>query len=308
MISIVFSTFNGGKTLPSMLSALVNITPPLEAWEIVVVNNNSTDDTLSILKEYQQQLPLKILFEEKKGKNQALNTAIKHVQGDIVVLTDDDIIPQTDWIIKIREIVDKEPSFSIFGGKIEPFWSIPPKLWNIEWIQTGIVYGITPDSNKSGKIGAGSIWGANMVIRRDIFDKGYRFDTAIGPDGTNNYVMGSETSFTFMLEKEGYQCWFEPSFIVKHIIKESQMSPQWVLSRAIRFGRGEAKKRILSGKEERHQYLFGVPRYLFRKRLEYELKKLMSLISFDKEYAFKLQWEINFLKGLIIENRLHNNQ
>jgi len=303
MITIIFSTFNGEKTLPLMLKAFLNITPPNDGWEIIAVNNNSTDNTLSILKKYQQLLPIKILFEEKKGKNHALNNAIKQVQGDIIVFTDDDVIPQANWLVKIREIADKQPSFSIFGGKIEPHWITPPKQWNIEWIHMGIVYAVTSDSNKSGKIGAGYIWGPNMAIRREIFNKGFLFNTAIGPDGTNNYAMGSETSFTFMLEKEGYQCWFEPSCIVKHIIKESQMSSQWVLSRAIRFGRGEAKKRKITNKDGNYHYLFGVPRYLFRQLLEYQLKKIIYLILFNKEAVFKLQWEINFLKGIVIENR-----
>jgi len=300
MISIIFSTYNGEKTLPLMLDALLKLTPPKGGWELIAVNNNSSDNTETILQQYLSQLPLQILFEVKKGKNNALNRAIEHIQGDIVVFTDDDVIPSPDWLEKIRTIVDREQSYAIFGGKIEPYWSTPPNQWNNEWIQMGIVYAITAESNIAGEIGAGFIWGANMVIRREIFNKGYTFNSAIGPDGTNNYAMGSETSFTLMLEREGYKCWFEPSCIVKHIIKESQMSAQWVLSRATRFGRGEAKKLNVIEEKNKNVFLFGAPRYLYRKIFDQYINLCIEKLFFKKELAFKTQWEINFLKGVLI--------
>jgi len=300
MISIVFSTYNGKQTLPIMLKAFTNLVIPKGGWELIAVDNNSTDNTKPLLQEYESLLPLTILFERNNGKNHALNKALNYIQGDIIVFTDDDIIPQPDWLIKIRETADKNTSFSIFGGKIEPYWNTPPNLWNTDWINQGIVYAITSESNDSGEISAGKIWGPNMVIRRHIFDKGFKFNTKIGPNGTNTYAMGSETSFTFMLEKKGYKCWFEPSMVVKHIIRENQMSSQWVLSRAIRFGKGEVKKLDIEYERENNIFLFGAPRYLYKKIMIQYLKLFKSYINNNPKEYFKIQWEINFLKGILL--------
>ena len=76
MISVIFSTFNGEKTLPLMLEACTNLNTLNIEWELIAINNNSTDQTESILQQYLSKLPLQILFEEKKGKNNALNTAL----------------------------------------------------------------------------------------------------------------------------------------------------------------------------------------------------------------------------------------
>ena len=216
-----------------------------------------------------------------------------------MVFTDDDTIPDYNWLINIQKVTNKHKNYSIFGGKIEPHWMQKPNLWNTEWIKMGIVYAITSELNTAGEIGAGFIWGPNMAIRRSIFDKGFRFNTSIGPNGSDNYAMGSETSFTLMLEREGYKCWFEPSWIVKHIIRESQMSHQWVLSRAIRFGKGEAKKLNILEEKENNTFIFGAPRYLYRKIITQYLVLYKAKLTFRQELSFKTQWEINYLKGLI---------
>lgn len=302
MISIVFSTFNGEQTLATMLDAIIKLDTNNICYELIVIDNNSTDGTSNILTSYQNKMPLKILFEYKKGKNHALNKALKYIKGDIIIFTDDDIIPKKDWLLKIHEVTNLHPSFDIFGGKIIPHWTSQPQPWNTDWISQGIVYAITSDKNHSGKIGAQFIWGPNMIIRRKIFDAGYKFDTNIGPNGTSTYTMGSETSFTLMLEQSGYKCWFEPSIAVKHIIRNNQMSQKWVLARAIRFGKGEAKKNPLT--KENCTFFLKAPRYLYKKIfIEYMGLYKIKIQLGSKEIEFKKRWHINFLKGLLLGYR-----
>ena len=91
--------------------------------------------------------------------------------------------------------------------------------------RSSVVYVLTPSDAEEGKVPAHRVWGGNMAIRAAIFNEGYNFDTTIvWPDGTTNYKMGSETSFTCKLEKQGYNSFFAPKAKVQHIITEQAMN------------------------------------------------------------------------------------
>ena len=91
MITVIFATYNGSDSLPLMLEALTKIIPPQGGWKLVAVDNASTDNSHEILTNYLPKLPLTILSETQQGKNSALNTGLKAIEGDLVVFTDDDI-------------------------------------------------------------------------------------------------------------------------------------------------------------------------------------------------------------------------
>ena len=71
-VTVLFSTYNGGRTLPRMLEALCAVTLPHDRWKIVAVDNNSRDNTREVLEAYRHRLPLEILFEPRQGKEHAL--------------------------------------------------------------------------------------------------------------------------------------------------------------------------------------------------------------------------------------------
>ncbi len=301
MISVVFSTYNGEQTLPIMLESLSKIKAPKGGWELIAVNNNSTDNSVHILEQYIDKLPLTIYQESLKGKNYALNSVLNYLKGELIVFTDDDVIPSRNWLVNMQMIADMQKKYSIFGGKIIPFWIKEPDLWNKDWIDMGVVYAISPDDFQRGETVPGNIWGPNMAIRKKIFELGYRFDTAIGPNGTKTYKMGSETSFTTKLSEEGYLCWYEPSCVVQHIIRKNQMSKRWVLNRAFRFGKGKALKVLSYSEMKNCKKFMGVPRYIYKLLLKEYLKLIWYFLTFNKEYIFKKNWQINYILGQIKE-------
>jgi cellulose synthase/poly-beta-1,6-N-acetylglucosamine synthase-like glycosyltransferase len=68
------------------------------------------------------------IFEETNGKNAAVNAGLRFVSGDLVVFTDDDVLPRHDWLVRLREAADNEPSFGMFGGVIVPRWQTRAEL------------------------------------------------------------------------------------------------------------------------------------------------------------------------------------
>ncbi|MGO8249209.1 glycosyltransferase, partial [Rhizobium johnstonii] len=83
-------------------------TLPKEEWKIVAVDTNSSDDTLAVLNSYKERPPLEVYFEPKQGKQYALTLGFRHLEGELVILTDDDVSPAPDWIEQFLTVADEQ--------------------------------------------------------------------------------------------------------------------------------------------------------------------------------------------------------
>ena len=118
MITVVFATHNGSRTLPMMLEALERLDEPEGGWTLIAVENGSTDETPAILDRFRRRLPLQVLHQPKRGKNAALNLAVPHFRSDLVVFTDDDVVPHQDWLRRMQSVAAAQPDFTIFSGRV----------------------------------------------------------------------------------------------------------------------------------------------------------------------------------------------
>jgi glycosyltransferase involved in cell wall biosynthesis len=300
MLTVLLATYNGAKTLPEVLSAYCALDPPVGGWKLVIVDNGSTDHTQEIIAAFRHDLPLTYLYEPKQGKNAALNTGLSNISGDLVVLTDDDVLPRSDWLRHLRVAANSEPSYAIFGGPILPKWELPAEDWILTWVPRGPTFSLLKPFNE-GPINPRLIFGPNMVVRTGIFESGYRFDEGIGPKGSN-YAMGSEGEFLRRLAKAGFKAWHCRDAVVEHIIRSFQMNKEWVLARAVRYGRGQYR---LAAKESPTPpaSLLGIPMSLLLHILAQGLRLGCAKVSSNCEKAFKAQWQWNFLVGKSIEAR-----
>jgi L-malate glycosyltransferase len=300
MLTILIATYNGAKTLPEVLSAYCALEPPDGGWKLVIVDNGSTDHTKEIIAAFRHRLPLTYLCEPKKGKNAALNTGLSTISGDLVVLTDDDVLPRSDWLRQLRLAAHSQPLYAIFGGPILPKWQLPPEEWMLTWVPMGPTFALL-NSFDEGPINPRLVFGPNMAVRADIFQRGYRFDEAIGPQGSS-YAMGSEGEFLRRLAKAGFKAWHCRDAIVEHIIRSFQMNKAWVLARAVRYGRGQYR---LAAKElpSLPASVLGIPMSLLLHILAQGLRLGCAKLSSDREKVFKAQWRLNFLVGKSIEAR-----
>jgi glycosyltransferase involved in cell wall biosynthesis len=306
MLTVLIATYNGAKTLPGVLNAYCALEPPDGGWKLVIVDNGSTDRTQEIIAAFRHRLPLTYLYEPKQGKNAALNTGLSDISGDLVVLTDDDVLPRSDWLRQLRVGADSQPSYAIFGGPILPKWELPAEDWILTWVPKGPTFSLL-DSREEGPINPRLIFGPNMVVRAGIFESGYRFDDGIGPKGSN-YAMGSEGEFLRRLAKAGFGAWYCRDAIVEHIIRSFQMNKEWVLARAVRYGRGQYR---LAAKELPHQpaSLLGIPMSLLLDILAQGLRLGCAKLGSDRKKVFKAQWRLNVLVGKSIEaRRLHQER
>src|SRR5215470_3773761 len=130
-VSVVVCTYNRAASLRLTLRALeVQVTPPSLLWEVVVVDNDSTDGTRREFDTFAANacISMRYLFTAPLGLSRARNAGLAEGRGNIVAFTDDDADPAPDWIARIAEVM-AESGADIVGGRIVPVWSRPPPRW-----------------------------------------------------------------------------------------------------------------------------------------------------------------------------------
>ena len=302
MLTVLMATHNGAGTLPRVLAAYRALQPPPGGYRLLVVNNASTDTTAAVLRDQATDLPLQVLHCPERGKNRALNQGFSAIQGDLVVFSDDDTLPQSDWLTQLARSAVTHSGYDLFGGHIVADWpgACPP--WIPRLVNLAATYGITPTSQAAGPVPAERIWGGNMAVRRCVFEAGYRFNEEIGP-AAGQYIMGSETEFSGRIEKVGRKAWFVADAVVRHIIRPQQMDPEWIIQRAYRLGRGWYRhERTLFTPDL--AMIRGVPRWKYREWAAHGLDLLRGRLTGNFDRKFKARWNLSLMRGYFDEAAL----
>jgi L-malate glycosyltransferase len=305
MLTVLIASYNGAAILPVVLDSYCRLQSPNGGWKLVVVDNRSSDNTKEILISYSDRLPLIYCYEAKAGKNAALNTGLGFVEGDLIVLTDDDTLPQQDWLVLLRSAADLHPDFTIFGGPILPKWESKPEPWILSWVPAGPVYGLMSPLEE-GPMNPRKAFGGNMAVRRHIFTMGFRFDESIGPNGTQ-YAQGSESELTRRLANENHRAWHCRNACVHHIIRSHQLQEEWILQRAIRYGRGQFRL-ALNGSPESRKNLKKIPVLLMIQLARQIFRVGFARCLTNRERLFKERWGLYFTFGKFIESRETGNR
>jgi hypothetical protein len=305
MLSILIATYNGSDRLRVTLPSLARLSCAPEPHEFIIIDNGSTDDTRDLVNCYGSRMPVKYIYEPRRGKNVALNTGIKHLGGDLVLFTDDDVIPEDNWLVSAQRIADQQPEFAIFGGIIEPLWQQEPPAWLFEFTnpnKRAVLYAITSPDWKEGPIAPNRIWGPNMLVRARIFREGHLFDELIGPDGTKAYRMGSETEFTTRMAALGFRCWHTKELKVKHIIRAEQVNIQWIYQRAYPF----CKRKFHVDKSYQNKiglFICGVAPSewltMFKRICKFVIAKSLG----NEKKTFSARWDLEIFRGVFSEAR-----
>jgi len=282
-LTVMLATYDGAATLPRLLGSLARQRPPTGGWKLVAVDNGGGAAGGAILREWSARLPLTLVTETRRGKSAALNTGLREVEGDLVVFTDDDVVPPADWLVSLRALADARPDYDIFGGAIEPIWPFDPPPWVLRCAPQAFFAWTQFDE---GPVSPRMIWGPNMALRRKVLE-GRRFLEDIGPDGTQSYPVGTETEFIVRAAEAGRRCWHAPDIVVGHIVKPHQLTERWLLQRAYNHARGA--RRILRSRRSGPRRAAGLGRALG----QYGLARVASLTArlygdFDAQFRAAL--------------------
>ena len=218
-VSIIICTLNRCNYLERTLISLLDLSVPSGTdYEIIVVDNGSTDKTLNVIKDYSSKLPLICIHEPRQGLSFARNRGIESASGDLILWTDDDVVVDPYWMSEYINAAMQWPSAVFFGGPIEPLFDGRPPNWiirNLEYL-TG-VYSLLNIFGQNRPMQEGEFpIGANMLIRVEA-QKRFTFNCSLGRSG-GSLISGEDSEIFWRLIAEGYSGVWVPSACVMHHI------------------------------------------------------------------------------------------
>lgn len=300
------ATKNRAHILREVLESYCRLVPPLDGWKLVLIDNGSIDETTKVLNSFQNRLPLQALSEARPGKSCALNTGLKLACGDLCVFTDDDAFPEKTWLIQLRKAADAHPEYTMFGGAVIPRWESLPVPEYLTWIDQKITYGIRV--LEEGPIQPHLVTGANMTIRKGIFDSGIRFDPVMMAPRADAFPMGDETELLERLGRQGHKAWHLPTAVVEHLIQKSQMTKDWILHRAVRFGRGVFRLHQAENPRKFVAYPFGIPIRNIIRLVKPSIRMTAAYVAGNERAKFVSHWSFNYLLGMFLEARHYRHE
>lgn len=305
-ITVAICTRNRARILDRTLESLEGVEPPDGvAWEVLVVDNGSTDDTAETLDRATSGLPLRSVVEDEPGLSNARNRAVEEARGECIIWIDDDVQVCENFLTTYAEAFTDHPEGMVFGGPIEPWFEDPPPKWVRETLDIiGHVYAlrdlgseVTPLAEEGNRMP----YGANYAIRTEI-QRDFLYDPSLGRRG-DIMLHGEEIAVIQAVLRAGHGGWWVPGARVRHWIPKNRMTKRHVRRYAEGLGIGwEMKDRRSRGPEV--PMLFGRPRYLFRAIIEAHLSYLKARAFSNERTWVKAMWEAAVIRGRLRSYRI----
>jgi glycosyltransferase involved in cell wall biosynthesis len=241
--TVAIRTYNGEKLLPALLDRLRSqVGTEKFSWEIVIVDNNSSDETASVIQQYQASwpiaFPLKYFFEAEQGAATARQRAIREAQGVFITFLDDDNYPSENWVAECYAFAIAHPKMGACGSQIhgeyevEPpanFSKIAPFLPVIEREKT--VCFNSPEYARAGVLPPG----AGLMIRKQAWVENVPKRLVLqGPIGSSLAAKGEDIEALLYIRQAGWEIWYNPSMQIYHCIPKQRFEKEYL----IRFFRG----------------------------------------------------------------------
>jgi glycosyltransferase involved in cell wall biosynthesis len=306
----VIATYNRARDLERTLSSLARLQPEGD-WEVLVVDNNSTDDTRQVVEGAAPAFPadLRYVFERQQGRSPALNAGIRAARGTIIATTDDDVRVDHGWLDRAAHALE-EIDCDYVGGRVLPIWGGPRPRWlaNHPGTQWGVIalldYGPSPI-----EFGARVPLGVNMAFRRDAFDRAGLFDVNTGRRAGT--LLGQEVrEWCIRARAAGLRGFYVPAMLVHHIIPASRLNKsyfrRWYFWRGI--SRAQLYERfrldMISPEDttldyDRVPHIAGVPRFMYRQGLRQMASWARKMAKGDPQSAFEHELWLCFFAGVL---------
>lgn len=227
-ISAVVCVYNRQDTLPQCLEALQKQSISSDEFEVIVVDNNSTDGSLEIATDFAKKTKhFRVVQEHKQGLASARNRGMREAKSPIAAFTDDDAIPAADWAEKLVNRFDElGDRVAVVGGELEPVWGIPKPDW-LEGDKLLHALSVSLGWSDFARYLSGDEWlcEANSAYRIALVTERGGFPENLGRIGTN--LLSGENAVNEILLRDGYRFFFDPEIRVQHQIAKERMTKEW---------------------------------------------------------------------------------
>jgi glycosyltransferase involved in cell wall biosynthesis len=298
LVSVVICSYNRAAYISGALDSLYQQTASKNNFEVIVVDNNSTDGTEQVVSKWISENPegyFHYSTETNQGASYARNTGAQLAKGEWLCFMDDDAIATPSYIENIIKHIHAKPEAIGFGGRIIPKYIPSEPIWMSYYVSSlvgNFDYAPTSCAFENGKYPIES----NMIVKKDIYESIGGFNTALpGVVGTLR-IGGEGKELFYKILALGHTIYYDPSICVHHVVEVKKLTSEYMYRVASGIGRGE-KTRTLN---------ISTWAYI-QKVLEYLIKLGASLVL-GLKYSFQgnpdkawpvIQFRIDALKGLL---------
>jgi glycosyltransferase involved in cell wall biosynthesis len=256
LVSVVICTRNRRELLRATLESLRSlIVPAGQRWELLVVDNHSSDGTDDVIAAYRDLLPLRPLFEPKIGLSRARNTAVRAAAGDLLLFTDDDVRIDPGWMTAYLEAGREWPDAGYFAGVIRPHFAAGVPAW-VRRNQAALAGMLCLRDLGSAvrRLRRGEFpYGPNMALRREVLPA-RPFDERVGRKG-DEQVRGGDSSLFLDLQRRKVQGVWVPRAKVDHVIPPCRADVEYLWSYYHGCGRAQVRLGVVCATYSRWRIL-----------------------------------------------------
>jgi len=293
-VTVILCTFNRCESLAKALQSLAaSVLPESVKWEVLVVDNHSSDSTRQVVEGFCERWPgrFRYAFEATPGKSNALNRGIQEAQSDVLAFTDDDVAVDPAWLQNLTAHLDNG-NWAGAGGRILPNRPFSPP----GWMPSRQRYALAPLTIFDPKINDECLkdapFGANMAFQRRVFEQYGNFRVDLGPGiGGDTPEKSEDTEFGHRLLNAGERIRYEPSAIVYHVLPAERVRQSYFLHWW--FDKARADVRAFGVSPDIKRFVAGIPLHLFR-RLFMGFLRWMFTVEPSLRFERKLKlWAIS---------------
>ena len=297
-LSIVICSYNRASYIGDALDSLYKQTSGLSAFEAIIVDNNSTDNTAEVFSQWRSAHTngsFTYITETNQGASFARNTGAAVSKGQWLCFMDDDAVATPNYVENILKHIETKPDAVGFGGRIIPKYIPAEPNWMSYYVSSlvgNFDYAPSACAFENGKYPLES----NMIVRKDIYDTIGGFNTALpGVVGTLR-IGGEGKELFYKILALGHIIYYDPSICVHHVVEVKKLTSEYMYRVASGIGRGE-KTRTLN-----------ISTWAYIKKIVEYLIKLGASIILALKYTLQLtpakswpviQFRIDALKGLL---------
>ena len=299
-ITIAICTWNRSQLLKQTLEAMTAlVVPPDLSWEILVVNNNSSDDTAQVVESFVTRLPLRTVVETKAGLSHARNRALDEARGDYLMFTDDDVLVDRHWVTACADAVRRHPDAAAMVGPVAPWFPSPPDpvLADVfpELKRGFCSVALSTEEGPLADADIDAVFGVNMAFKRAAVS-GLRFDPNFGVTHVEPGKGGDEAAFFRLVRARGGAILWCPSMRLDHFVDPARMRLPYLLRFSIGRGRMLMRRQGPEGPT-----VFGVPRWILRQLVQETVTYAVLALTPARRRALQALREQFRLRGMLAE-------
>lgn len=229
-VTVAICTWNRADSLRDTLQHFREATVPEGgSWEVLVVDNGSTDHTPSVVAAFEGLLPIRRVEEARPGLSHARNRAVAEARGRWILWTDDDVRIGANWIPAYLAAARDHPDTSFFGGSVAPHFEHDPPAWLLSvWDQVSALYAVREAPEGGGEIDLDyPPFGANFAVRADV-QRRHPYDPELGHHQGRRGGMEEIECMASILRDGGHGLWV-PGASVEHMLPADRLTASYLL-------------------------------------------------------------------------------